>query len=415
MSGIPFSLKKEYSQMKVLIITATFPPEPVVSSYLSQDIAFELAIKNEVTVLCPRPTRPFGYNFEDNKIIENQVPFKRIQLASFTSSQFSLFERFRESYSIGKSCARYIKKSHSNIDVIYVNTWPIWGQFFVVQTAKYFNLPVIIHVQDIYPESLMGKLPVLKKLVFRLLLPYDKYIQQNAAKVITISENMRSLLIKTRKLKASNVEVIYNWQNEYSFINYRERKNILQENTPFTFMFLGSLNATAAVYNLINAFGKSDLKNARLVIAGNGPEKVNLISLAKAFQNAHIEFWDANIQCVPEIQDHANVLLLNLCKGAAQFAMPSKLPAYMFSQKPVIAAVDENSDIAQLIINADCGWIVPPENIERLADAMRNATLNSPDTLKILGENGFNYAMKYLSKTTNLTKIIQVIENIVIK
>jgi glycosyltransferase involved in cell wall biosynthesis len=396
--------------MKILIITAAFPPEPVVSSNISHDLARELSFKNQVTVICPKPTRPFGIVYPNPGIHENQLQFKRIQLQSFTSPQFSLFGRFRESYSIGKRTYDFIKENHLDIDVMYVNTWPLFGQYFTIRAAKKFNLPVAIHIQDIYPESLLSKLPIFKTFFYKLLLPVDRYIQQNSAKVITISPNMKSLLVKTRKLEEKKVEVVFNWQDEEIFIDYKKNKKNVLRDPLFTFMYLGSLNTTAAVHILINAFGKANLLNARLVIAGNGPKKEYLISLAQTYQNTKIEFWDAEMHKVPEIQDQADVLLLNLSKGAAQFALPSKLSAYLFSEKPVIASVDEDSDTAKFILNAKCGWVVPPENIEKLTSALRNAAQTSSEKLKDYGYNGYNFASQNLSKKINLHKIVSIIE-----
>ena len=282
--------------MRILIITATFPPEPLVTSHLSHDIATELAVNNEVTVLCPKPTRPFGSDYTRADLQENRLPFRRIQLSSFTSPQFSLLGRFRESYSIGKHCNDYIKKNHLNFDVVYINTWPLLGQYFAVRAAKKFNIPVVMHVQDIYPESLLGKLPIFKKFILKLLFPIDKYILQNVSKIVTISPSMRSLLIKSRKLEDDKITVVYNWQNENKFIDYEKTKTVIPRNQLFTFMFLGSLNVTAAVHILINAFSKAGIENARLVIAGSGPEKDNLIALAKTYPESNIEFRDAQIQ-----------------------------------------------------------------------------------------------------------------------
>lgn len=47
----------------ILIISAVFSPEPVVSAKLSEDIANELGLSNEVTVIAPKPTRPLGFKF----------------------------------------------------------------------------------------------------------------------------------------------------------------------------------------------------------------------------------------------------------------------------------------------------------------------------------------------------------------
>ena len=50
--------------LKIVIVSALFPPEPVVSAQLSYDIANFLVDKGcQVTVICPFPTRPLGFNF----------------------------------------------------------------------------------------------------------------------------------------------------------------------------------------------------------------------------------------------------------------------------------------------------------------------------------------------------------------
>jgi hypothetical protein len=54
----------------------------------------------------------------------------------------------------------------------------------------------------------------------------------------------------------------------------------------------------------------------------------------KRFPAINIEFWDAPLELVPELQSQASVLLFTLKKGLGKTASPSKLPAYMFSKKP---------------------------------------------------------------------------------
>ncbi len=177
-------------------------------------------------------------------------------------------------------------------------------------------------------------------------------------------------------------------------------------------MFLGSLSKTAGIQLLINAFILSGIDKVRLVIAGNGSEKESLITQVKGNNVGTIEFWDAPMLEVPEIQDKADVLLLSLVKGAAQFALPSKLAAYMFSGKPIIACVDEESDTADAIREANCGWIIPPENTNALSQIMQMVISLPINELRNLGENGFNYAMENYSKSKNLNKILAHIDDI---
>lgn len=51
---------------EIIIISALFPPEPVVSVLLSKDIEDEIANKYKVVVLCPKPTRPEGFFLKKN-------------------------------------------------------------------------------------------------------------------------------------------------------------------------------------------------------------------------------------------------------------------------------------------------------------------------------------------------------------
>ncbi|SNR74614.1 Glycosyltransferase involved in cell wall bisynthesis [Lutibacter agarilyticus] len=389
--------------MNILLISAVFPPEPIVSASLSKDIAHKLSKNNNVTVLCPKPTRPHGFNFENEPEVEE---YNVIKLSSYTCSPSKIIGRFMESYSFGKHCYKYIVSNHKNIDVIYANTWPLLAQYFSVKAAKKYKLPIIIHVQDVYPESLSNKVPLFKSMFNFMLLPIDKYVLKNATKIIAISNKMKNYLIKTRKVESEKVNVVQNWQDESVFLDY-EVSNLSRSTIekPFTFMYLGNIGPVAGIDLLIEAFVKADLKNCRLVIAGSGSQKELLQEKANALKPARIEFWEVPNGKVPEIQAQADVMLLPIKKGAAASSIPSKLPAYMFSKKPIIACVDDDSDTARIINAANCGWLLAPENISILADKFKLVFAISESKLLDKGNNGYDYAMENLSKKKNLNKL----------
>jgi len=391
----------------VLVISAVFTPEPVVSAKLSYDIASSLSENNVVTVLSPQPSRPFGFQFSGTT---TNFTFNHLQLNSFTCASSRLIGRIKESYSFGIHCYRYIVNNQTNVDVIYANTWPLLGQYFAVKAAKKCKIPILIHVQDIYPESLIHKIPKLRLLLKFLLLPLDKYILRNATQVVAISDQMKSYLAATRNLKKEKIAVVHNWQNEDAFIHYKSPQNRkIEENRPFTFMYLGNIGPVAGIELLIDAFAKENLPNCRLVIAGSGSIKEILQEKTKKQNTKTIEFWSVPEGKVPEIQDQADVMLLPIKKGASGSSIPSKLPAYMFSEKPIIACVDNNSDTANAIISSNSGWVLPPENTDSLAQLMEEIVLLPKEVLLQKGQNGFDYAIHNFSKKNNLQKIIAVI------
>jgi glycosyltransferase involved in cell wall biosynthesis len=390
--------------MKILLISAVFTPEPVFSANLSRDLAEELSINNEVTVVCPKPTRPQGFTMEN---FCREESYCVIRLNSFTCPSAKLIGRFKESYSFGIHCRNYILDNIQNIDVIYMSAWPLFAQFLIISTAKKFNIKVVTQVQDIYPESLMYKFNFLSSILKFILLPIDKYVLQNSSKIIVISKNMKDYLAKTRLIANDNFVIVQNWQDEKAFVEYNELYNSnVNSKKSFTFMYLGNVGPTAGIELLIDAFASANLCNSSLVIAGSGSRKDSLMKYALQYNMGTIRFCDVPDGKVPEIQAQADVMLLPIKKGASFSSFPSKLASYMFSKKPIIGCTTEGSDIELAINLSNCGWVVPAENVESLRNAMQIVSKLSQADLCKLGLNGYVYAMNNLSKKNNLFKIV---------
>jgi glycosyltransferase involved in cell wall biosynthesis len=81
----------------------------------------------------------------------------------------------------------------------------------------------------------------------------------------------------------------------------------------------------------------------------------------------------------------------------------------MFSEKPVIACVDEDSEIAQVIRMSKAGWIVPPADMESLKNTMRKVLCMPASDLQEMGKNGIRFASKYFSMKNNLRLLIDTI------
>lgn len=390
-----------------LIISAVYPPEPVVSARLSNDLYYALKDRGtNVKVIHPKPTRPKGFCFvkdvhcgEDEDVVD-----------SYTCPQSSLLGRFKESYSFGKACSRYIKEHYEEILAIYANSWPMSSQYMIVKMAQRYDIPVIIHIQDVYPESLSSKLPFwLGHLMQKVLLPYDRKTLTGSSSVVAISEKMKTHLAETRNIDAEKIFVVKNWQDESEFLDYQKQCNQSARDI-FIFMYMGNIGPVAGVDLLIDAFDRIDIPNARLVIAGSGSMKVSLIEKAKS--NPNIEFWDVPNGKVPEIQSKADVMLLPIKRGAASSSIPSKLPAYMFSAKPIIGCMDADSDTAEAIKESKGGYVIEPENPQVLCDMMRKMVSMKSEDLTAMGLSGQQYAMSHFSKKANLEKLVQVVESV---
>ena len=389
----------------ILIASALFPPETVVSANLSYDIALELATNNEVVVLSPKPTRPYGVVFGESYKLNKQ--FEHVVLNSYTCSRSNIFGRFRESYSLGRHLAKYIDNNHQKISVIYANIWPLFAQRALLKNAEKYDIPVVLHVQDIYPESLSEKIKAMKGLINILFTPIDRKNLELSTHILTISEQMKGYLIKTRRISKDKFSIIHNWQNDSNFVEFQGTE-VREKDGNFRFLYLGTINITAGVDLLIHAFSKAGMLNASLIIAGDGPDKERCIQIAKKY-NKNICFKSASPKQVPELQAESEVLLLPLKKGVAKTALPSKMTAYMMSGKPIIASIDEDSGAAEIIKLNDCGWVVEAENEGGLIRCMQKAREADSGLLEKMGDASLQYAKNNLSKVSNLHKISSII------
>lgn len=398
---------------EILIISAVFPPEPVVSAKISHDLAEALSSKHQITVLCPKPSRPAGFLFAEASP-KKEKGVNRIVLNSYICPQSKLIGRTLESISFGFHCARYIKNNCHKIKVIYLNSWPIFSQFLIVRQAKKKSIPSIVHYQDIYPESFIQKTKsrLAKKALASLILPIDKYVSKNATRLIVISEKMMKVFIKTRFIQEKKITLISNWQDEKDFSCVRTQDKKASERNQTVFMYLGNIGPVARVEWLIQCFAAVATKNMKLIIAGSGSCKQACVEEAKKNQDADIDFQAVPDGKVAEYQGKADVLVLAVCPGAASSSIPSKVPAYMFSRKPILAAVDLNSDTACAIRDAQGGILVPPDNPQALSNAFSSFAKMNDLEKQELGEKNYEYAINHFSKSKNLAKLIQNIEEV---
>jgi glycosyltransferase involved in cell wall biosynthesis len=396
-----------------LIVSAVFPPEPVVSASLSKDLAENLSLLGNVVVLSPKPSRPYGFQFSELR--DSEPIFYHAIVTSYIYPSSDLWGRLRESFSFGKQTAKYIANHHRDIAVVYANTWPLLAQYLTVKAAKKYNLPIVLHVQDIYPESLVTKLGFAGLWISFFIRPLDRWILKNSSKVIAISNKMKDYLVTTRNINPSSIEVVINWQDENPYIKLQYENSSVDEKKQFTFMYLGNIGPVAGCDLLIETFAALDQIKYKLIIAGSGSMKSSLQEKVKNQQISNVEFISVPNGAVPETQALADVLLLPIIKGAASSSIPSKLPAYMFSAKPIIASVDNDSDTANAIRESGCGWVVEPEKPIALIELLQKVQ-NLPKTELIsMGNKGREYALKHYSKTNNLSRLVNIIEELIKK
>jgi len=161
-------------------------------------------------------------------------------------------------------------------DVIYANTWPIFASGVAALVARFRRIPIVVSVQDVYPESLfsLGRLRKDSTLA-RLLRFVDVRIAHLASGVIVISRGVERIYLNDRGIPAERLHLIANWRESEeppdSEAGPRRRDGWGIGPVTFLFLFAGNVAAACGIESVIEAISSLPPEPlAQLLVAGSG-------------------------------------------------------------------------------------------------------------------------------------------------
>lgn len=408
--------------MRALLVSCVFPPESVTSASTSYSLARYLKGKgHDVTVLTSYPSRPGGRIFRGfcRRIYSLDRSFcdlKVVRCFTTNSRRSTLLSRFFENLSFGLF-AGLAALCVTRPDVFYVNAWPIFASGIITLIARLRGVAVILSIQDVYPESLvsLGRLPS-KSRVSHALRFIDTLVARQARTLVAVSQRIASIYLTDRGIPEGHMRVIPNW-NEVPALpdidlseRYRAGAGIPQD--AFLFLFAGNVAAASGIEAVIPIFASEAARSrARLLIAGSGGALAACQDRARALDIDAVTFGGKfAVAETSVILRAANVLLLPTLNDQSLVSMPSKLVSYMLSARPILAVARANSDLAQVIQEAGCGWVVDTNAPEALARQIRAIVSMERSLLVQMGALGREYALREFTSEACLPKLVDVLE-----
>lgn len=388
--------------MRILLLSLYFAPDIAANAVIMSELAEELSNSgHEITVITSMPH--YAQNVMDLDYQGKLI--KREQLGSisifrtyiYTSSEKTRFiVRFLNyvSFNILSTLVGIFIKRH---DVILAPSPPltIGLSAFIIGLLR--RTPYIYNVQDIYPDVVV-KLGILRNPIgIAISKTLERFVYRYARKVTVLTEGFRMNLIE-KDVPDNKIKTIPNFVDT-DFIRPISRKNgftaSLGLENKFVVLYAGNLGHSHDVDTVIDSARNLISQNEMVfLIVGNGSRKPYLEQRVKELDLPNIIFIPFQDRGkVPEIYASADISLVPLKKRIAIDSVPSKAYTIMASGRPIVASIDPESDIWDLIENSNCGICVPPED----PVAMTNAIItlyNNPKLRKEYGENGRLYVNK---------------------
>ena len=408
--------------MNVLLVSPVFPPEPIVSAQTTIQIAEEMKrLGHMVTVITAFPSRPAGKLFPgfSRKLVQRERAESGIEIVrcfSTLSPESRMFSRLLENLSFGLTSgwqALVAKRPQ----VVYANTWPIVATGLLFLVTKLRRIPLVISVQDVYPEALMTQQRIADdSFLARFLRWIDGVIARHSTHVIVISERFAEIYRDQRRVPPGRLSLVPNWidsnqiDGNISGQQFRLRKGIAE--TDFLLVYGGNVGVAAGVETVIESMRLlTNEPCIRLLVAGSGSQLATCQRSAQQIPGQPVLFhspWAA--EETSEVLRAADVLVLPTQREQSLASVPSKLLSYMLAGRPVLATAVPGSDLANLLSRSQCGWVVEPDRPDLLAAQIKEVAQLDPAERQRRGNSGREYVLQHFTKDVCLPEVIRILE-----
>jgi colanic acid biosynthesis glycosyl transferase WcaI len=416
------NVKKLNSGKRFIIVSCVFPPEPVVSAQTSAQLAQELVTQgHKVTVVTSFPNRPGGrvYSGYKRRLFKKEITAhgcEIIRCFSTLSPNSSITSRFLENITFGITSGIFVLFTRRP-NVIYSNTWPIFATGLLSLVAILRRIPIVVSIQDIYPESLIIQRRLSQKSwSARILSWVDGIIARKSHAIVVISSGFAKVYRTERKVPESSIHIVPNWMDiehvnlDADGLAIRHKYNVPERS--LLLVYAGNVGTAAGIETVIEAFQNLiDFPNVHLLIAGEGSRLERCKKLAEQVGNGKVIFHSPwRMEETSAILQAGDVLVLPTYGSQSLVSVPSKLISYLLARKPVLALALPGSDINNTILEANCGWVIKPDLPSEVVEKIKEISRLRPEQLEAKGIAGREYAICNLSKNVNLHRIVQVLK-----
>ena len=296
-----------------------------------------------------------------------------ISIPSQLPGKGNLVARYLSDVKYVCDCKRYIKK-REKYDAVFMQSTNVAGFAIRMLRKKAPGAAITYNVQDIFPYNAAYSGSLSKSsIAFKVLAKIQRYAYRQADHIITISEDMKDLLVEDG-VPSSKVEVVYNWS--YQDEPYSEsdldcsKAREMFTSDKFNVVYAGNIGVMQNVDIIIEAAKLMvNEKSVHFHIIGEGAYKEKL--QRKADNLGNVTFWPMlPSDSAPSIYMTADVNVIPLVKDIYKTALPSKTATCFACGKPIILCFGKESKFAQMVQEQTNCLCVDSDDAKVLCDAI---------------------------------------------
>lgn len=375
---------------RIWIVSELYYPEQTSTGFFITKIAEGLAQYFSVHALCGQPNYSARGVRAPKREKHKGVYIQRCLGTTFRKDDFllRLINMVSLSLSIFILAIFKVRKQ----DHVIVVTTPPSLPFLLAAVCRLRRAKCLLLIHDVYPEVLIAcGIYKSNTILMRLLGWLSQRLYHSVDRIIVLGRDIKSVVLRRYKSNDHNVKIIPNWADLY-FITPGERvQNVLINKLgigeKFIVQFSGNMGRTHGIECLVESAKKLiDQKDIHFLFIGGGAKRRWLQCAVQKNGLHNVTLLQHQARSELSIALNAcDLAIIPFVPGMAGLSVPSRMYNILAAGKPIIAAADRNSELAAVIQEEKLGWVVLPDQPDKVVEAILNAKAN-PDLLLEMGK-----------------------------
>lgn len=270
--------------------------------------------------------------------------------------------------------------------------------------AGRWRVPFVFNIQDVFPDVAVELGAITNPKLIAAASALERWTYRRADAVTVLSDDVRDNLVA--KLHDSvddpldRVRVIPNFVDTARIVpadpeagRYRAEHGLGGRRVV---MYAGNVGFSQSL-DLVLAAARAlaDRTDVVFVINGGGSARSELEAQARSLDNVRfVGFQPA--ERLPEVLAAGDIHVVPLRRGLARSSVPSKIYSVLAAGRPVVASVDEGTEVARVVEKAGAGLAVPPDDPAAFTAAITRL-LDDPSAAAAMGRAGRDFVEGWAS------------------
>ena len=257
--------------------------------------------------------------------------------------------------------------------------------------------PLVFNIQDVFPDAAIQTGAISNKKIIAAAKWLERVSYQRSDAVVLLSQDLRTNIANKIDAKQHHrLHVIPNFVDTVAITpqdrmtNYRSELGIGDQ---LVVMYAGNVGFSQSLNLVVEAAAK--FPEVAFVVNGDGAARKKLQEDCAELANVYFGDYQP-IERLSEVLATGDIHLVPLRTGLAAVSVPSKSYSILAAGRPMLAAIDLNTEIPNMLQQSGAGIAVEPDNAPAFIEAL-GRLVNNRDQLSEMGANGRKWVETHAS------------------